>query len=43
MIERRDSVTRSRDSPHEGNDGIIGHILAHHDDKGKYAYFRTDR
>jgi hypothetical protein len=43
MIERRDGVTRSRESPHGGNDGIVGHTVAHHDDKSKYAYFRTDR
>jgi hypothetical protein len=31
MIERRDGVTRSRESPHGGNDGIIAHTVAHHD------------
>jgi hypothetical protein len=39
MIERRDCVTRSRESSHGGNDWIVGHIVTHHDDKGNYAYF----
>jgi hypothetical protein len=44
MIERRDGVTRSRESPHGGNDRIVAHTVAHHDDKSKYAYFKlTDR
>jgi hypothetical protein len=40
MIERRNGVTRSRESPDGVNDGIVGHIVAHHGDKCKYAYLR---